>query len=270
MLATILFLISAALPAPILHLRADRGVVLDAQRRVATWKDISPRHTDFETSRLGRPQLVFLTSFRDTAEKRVFKTLDSDAKLRPRLVRVGIGGKPSIAFDGAQALVNSSSLPLDSGFSLFVVAQNLSPNGQCATMIDKGPGDFNTDLPNGHAGGVNGAFNMGIAWIHDVAHSEFQTNQPTLYESAWNGKRGSLRANGQFLQSGEHLQKLDRNPATWMGGVLNPHGVLQNFLVGRISEVIIYPRELDPHDRQMVEKLLMAKYRISASSPEHL
>ncbi|MBK9577816.1 MAG: hypothetical protein IPO40_12125 [Fibrobacteres bacterium] len=268
MLASILLLFASALPIPILHLRADQGVVLDAKGRVETWKDRSPRHSDFGSSQLGRPQLVFLTSFHDTAEKRVFKTLDSDAKLRPRYVRVGIGGKPSIAFDGAQALVNESSLPLDSGFSLFVVAQNLSPNGQCATMIDKGPGDFNTDLPNGHAGGVNGSFNMGIAWVYDVAHSDFTTTQPTLYESAWNGKTGSLWVNGHFLTSGNYNARLGRNPTTWMGGVLNPHGVLQNFLVGRISEVLVYPGELSVRDRQMVELLLMAKYKISATSPE--
>lgn len=267
MLATILLVLTSAIPSPILHLRADQGVVLDASGRVATWKDISPRHADFGTTQLGRPRLVFLTSFHDTAEKRIYKTLESDAKLRPRVVRAGIGGKPSIAFDGAQALVNGSSLPLDSGFSLFVVAQNLTRHGQCATMFDKGPGDFNTDLPNGHAGGVDGSFNMGLAWVHDVAHSDFETNQPTLYESAWNGKTGSLWANGRFLASGNHDGPLVRNPSTWTGAVLNPHGVLQNFLVGRISEVIVYPRALEPRDRQQIEQLLMDKYRIPRRDP---
>ena len=242
----------SAPPSQILHLRADSGVVLDANGRVKLWKDLSPRHTDFGTSNLGNPQLVFLTANYDTAEKRVYRTLDSDSLLRPRLVQNGIGGLPAVAFDGAQTLVDTSSLPLDSGFTLFVVAQDSTGHGHSAVLIDKGPGDFNSDLPNGWDDAIDGSFNISISWIQNIAKSSFETSSPTLYESSWNGTTGTLRENGQFLVSGNRTGTVQRNKSTWIGGVSNPHGVLQNFMTGRISEVVVYVGELDSVARKGV------------------
>jgi hypothetical protein len=130
MLPLLAALASIAAPPPqILHLRADSGVILDANGKVKLWKDLSPRHTDFGTSTLGKPQMVFVTANSDTISKRIYQTLDSDSLLRPRLVQDGIGGRPAVAFDGAQVLADSSSLPLDSGFTLFVVMQDSSGPG---------------------------------------------------------------------------------------------------------------------------------------------
>ena len=252
--------ICSALPPQILHLRADSGVVLDANGRVSLWKDLSPRHTDFGTSTLGEPQRIFLTSFHDTAAKRIYDTLASDSLVRPRLVHDGIAGLPAVVFDGGQVLVDSTSLPLDSGFTLFIVAQDSTPLGSSATLVDKGEGAFNTDLPDSSSGGINGNFNMGIAWIQDIALTNFRTAAPTLYESNWDGSTGRLWTDGTLRDTGNWDGSATRAKSTWLGGVLNPHGVLQNFLKGRIAEVVAYAGTLDSSDRRAVEDSLMAEY----------
>lgn len=268
MISMISMLIGTSIASPmILHLRADTGVALDPAGKVAVWKDLSPRHSDFATTNLGTPRAVFLTRYHDTAEKRVYKTYASDSVLRPRLVQDGIGGRASVVFDGQQVLVNSSALPLDSGFTMFVVAQDSTGNGHSAVLVDKGPGDFNSDLPNGWADSIDGCFNIGLAWVRDFAKSDFETSAPTLYESSWNGKIGSLWANGGFLASGSGSNPSQRNQSTWIGGVVNPHGDLQNFLVGRISEIRIYAGSLPAEQRETIEDSLMVRYGIETAAP---
>ncbi|MEN9307255.1 MAG: hypothetical protein RL173_1187 [Fibrobacterota bacterium] len=251
----------------ILHLRADTGVILDSRGKVATWKDLSTRHTNFVTTSFGKPKAVFLTRYHDTASKRVYKTYDADSLLRPRVVQNGIGGRPSIAFDGEQALCDTTSLPLDSGFTLFAVAQDSTGNGHTAILVDKGPGDFNTDLPNGWDDSINGCFNMGVAWVRNFAQSNVQTSNPALYQSAWNGQIGSLWINGQFLASGTGSNPSARNKSTWIGGVENAHNTLQNFLTGRISEIRIYRGILDSNLRKAIQDSLIARYRIGKIPP---
>lgn len=253
-------------PQMILHLRADTGVVRDGSGRVATWKDLSPRHTNFVTPNFGKPSAVYVTRYHDTASKRVYKTFDSDSLLRPRFLQDGIGRNPAIAFDGAQALADTTYLPLDSGFTLFAVAQDSTGNGFTATLFDKGPGDFNTDLPNGWDDSINGCFNMGLAWVRDFAMSNFETYSPTLYESSWDGKIGSLWANGQFLTSGSGSNPAKRNKATWIGGVANPYNELQNFMTGRISEIRVYPGSLSESDRKTIEDSLKCHYGLDSKA----
>lgn len=245
-------------PRQILHLRADTGVLLDANCRVKLWKDLSPRHTDFGTPNLGQPHLVFVTPNFDTAEKRVYKTLDSDSLLRPRLVQQGIGGLAAVAFDGVQTLVDTTSLPLDSGFTLFIVAQDSSGKGVQSALLDKAPGDLVTNLWNG----VDGNFQMGVGWVQNIAKSSLETPLPTLYESSWNGRTGSIWANGQFLDSGSWNGTVQRSKSTWLGAVLNPYADLQGFLKGQISEVVVYAGELDSASRKAVEDSLIAKFGI--------
>jgi hypothetical protein len=207
---------------------------------------------------------VFLTANYDTAEKRVYKTLASDSLLRPRLVQDGIGGRPAVAFDGAQTLVDTSSLPLDSGFTLFIVAQDSTGNLHAATLFDKAPGDFNLGLPNGWNDSVIGCLSLGIGWgaIEPVVHSNFETSLPALYEGSFSGSTSTLRANGRLLASKTVTPVLSRNKSTWLAGVLNSGGVLQNFMKGRISEVIVYADSLTDLERQNLETILMAGYGI--------
>ena len=249
-------------PRQILHLRADTGVLLDANCRVKLWKDLSPRHTDFGTPNLGQPHLVFVTPNFDTAEKRVYKTLDSDSLLRPRLVQQGIGGLAAVAFDGVQTLVDTTSLPLDSGFTLFIVAQDSSGKGVQSALLDKGPGDFNTDLWNG----VDGNFQMGVCWVHDIAKSSLETPLPTLYESSWTGRTGSIWANGLFLDSSSWNDTVQRNKSTWLGSVLNPNADLEGFLKGQISEVLVYKGAMTAYARSITENALLAKYGIQRAT----
>lgn len=257
----------AAMPSQILHLRADTGVVLDANGRVKLWKDLSPRHTDFGTPILGRPVLLFLTPNFDTVEKRVFDTLAGDSLLRPRLLQSGIGGLPSVYFDGANALSDTSSLPLDSGFTLFVVAQDSSGPGIQSTLISKERGDICTNLWNGD----NGNFALSVAWTALIAGSNLETAAPTLYESSWDGSLGTIRVNGQLLSTGSRSGTIQRSKTAWLGasrigGSDDIAPDLTGFLKGRISEVIVYPDSLADIERQNLEEDLMARYGIHGTT----
>jgi hypothetical protein len=232
----------------ILHLRADSGVVLDANGRVSFWKDLSPRHTDFGTSTLGQPQI--LSNFTSAT------SLAGDSLLRPRRIDNGPGGWPSIVFDGTQALVDTSSLPLDSGFTLFIVAQDSSGVGVQTALIDKGPDDFNTDLWNGASGNLS----LSISWQGYIARSSLETAATTLYESSWDGHTGNLWANGVFQDSGNWTGTYQRNKDAWLGAVLNPDHVLEGFLKGQICEVAIYAGSLGESDRTTVERALESRY----------
>jgi hypothetical protein len=251
----------SALPTQILHLRADSGVVLDANGRVSLWKDLSPRHTDFGTPTLGRPVLLFTTPNIDTVEKRVFDTLAGDSLLRPRLLQNGIGGLPSVYFEGANALLDTSSLPLDSGFTLFVVAQDSSGPGIQSALISKERGDICTNLWNGD----NDNFALGVAWTGIIAGSNLETAAPTLYESSWDGSLGTIRANGEILSTGSWSDTIQRSKTTWLGasrigGSSDIAPDLTGLLKGRIGEVIVYAGTLDSCTRIQVETDLATRY----------
>lgn len=188
-----------ALPAPILHLRADTGVVLDTAGRVATWKDLSPRRSDFVTPILPVPTLLFQDGFSGDSPRWRSAALGSAASLRPTLEsKCQLGSGSCVRFNGANSLVDTTSLPLDSGFTLFVVAQDSSGKNAYTALVDKGPGDMNTDLWTG----VDGNFQMGCAWVKNVAKSDLETAKPTLYGSSWDGFRGNLWADGSPEGSG--------------------------------------------------------------------
>lgn len=270
MLSLILPLIVAAQVPPdrILHLRADSGIEFDAEGRIAAWRDLSPRHSDFVTPPLDKPSLLQLTRYHDTASKRVYTTLDSRTQLRPRLTRNGIGGRPAVVFDGAQALCDTTSLPLDSGFTLFVVAQDSTGNGWSATLLDKGVGDMNTALNNGWADSINGCFSIGVPWVDDIAQSNFETDTATIYESSWDGRSADLRVNGRFLASGKWTGSISRNKSTWIGAVVNPYDDLQNFMKGRIAEILVFRGKLDSSTRSQQLSELKCRYGIDTSDCE--
>jgi hypothetical protein len=234
--------------------RADSGVVLDANGRVSLWKDLSPRHTDFGTPTLGHPEIM--SNF--TAAT----SLTGDSLLRPRPSSNGPGGWPSIVFDGTQALVDTSSLPLDSGFTLFIVAQDSSGVGAQTALIDKGPDDFNTDLWNGASGNLT----LSISWQGYIAKSSLETSATTLYESSWDGQTGQLWANGVFQDSGNWTGTHQRNKDAWLGAVLNPDSVLEGFLKGQICEVVVYAGTMTGWQRQVTENPLLARYGIQRST----
>ena len=107
--------VSASVPqeALALHLRADRGVRVEAGR-VATWAD----------------------------ETRGVMARQADKEARPVLVQRGLSGKPAIRFAGKQALSlgRPASLPLDTleAYTIAVVFQ--AKGTQCGTLLCQGGG----------------------------------------------------------------------------------------------------------------------------------
>lgn len=264
MIPLVSLLIGTSLASPlILHLRADTGLVLDASGRVSTWKDLSPRHSDFVTPNLEKPELLFLTPYVDNHDERRFVTLDSAAQLRPWPESTcALGKNACVRFDGANTLTDTTSLPLDSGFTMFIVAQDSSEKGAFTALVDKGPDDMNTDLWTG----IDGNFQVGIGWVDNIAQSQLETPEPTVYASSFDGVRGNIWANGRKEGTGTTAAKPLRNKNTWLGATYNQYPVLMGFLTGRIYEVRIYSGVLDGNERKTVESELLKRYAIPLDS----
>ena len=227
--------VEASAIAPILHLRADTGVVLDASGAVKLWKDLSPRRTDFGT--------------RGTAA--------SDSITRPVPTSAGLNGRASIRFDGWRVLVDTSSLPLDSGFTAFIVAQDLD-TAAYSTLLGKTKNDVTISL----WGSDVGNFNLGQSWVATIAKTDMQSAEPMLYEASWNGSEGRLFMAGRILARGTYAMPLTRTKATYLGANWGD-GRWQGFLDGHIGEVLVYPGQISGADRIAIEDSLLSRWGIA-------
>jgi len=223
-------LVSAGEPSLILHLRADSGVVLDASMAVSRWIDQSPRHTDF---------------------------VGPDSAHRPTSTTSGLQGRPSVRFGGRHVLVDSSSLPLDSGFTMFFVVQDSNPSAW-SSVVDKGEKDLNVNLWGSEAGN----FQFGQAWVKTVAQTDFQTSKPMLYEATWDGNLARIFVAGRLEDTGSWSGAITRNPTTWLGGVY-AQGKWQGFLTGHVGEVRVYSSVLTDSVRISLEDSLLATWKIA-------
>lgn len=236
MLSMLLSATIAASPAPILHLHAD-SVVRDAKGAVMLWPDLSPRQAKFETRR--RAGVV-------------------DSASRPLVAPAGINGLQALHFKLGSLLVDSSSLPLDSGFTAFIVAQDSSPSSW-TTLIGKGEGDLTVSLWGSDAGN----FSLSQGWDLNgmVAKTQFQTAEPTLYGVTWNRTTGRLFVSGRMEGEGTNLDPVVRRPATFLGANFGT-GTWQGYLRGHIGEVLIYPGELSDSVRVALEDSLLRKWKL--------
>ena len=118
---------------PMLHLRADTALELDARGAVSLWRDLSPRGSDFGTR---------------------IENAKVDSASRPVAVAKGLNGRPSIRFGGTHTLVDTSFLPLDSAFTAFFVVQDSNPPAW-TTLIGKQDSDMTVSLWADGAGNFN-------------------------------------------------------------------------------------------------------------------
>lgn len=226
---SLLATLASSSPDPVLHLRADTAIVLDSKGAVARWTDLSPRGTDFASL---------------------------DSARRPVSTRSGLQGRPSVRFKGAHILADTvSSLPLDSGFTLFFVAQDSNPSAQSA-FLNKGENDFSVDL----WGSTAGNFQFSQAWVVTVAQTNFQTIEPMLYEATFDGRTSRLFVAGRLEDTGTFAGKATRSKTTWLGGAW--HGNWQGYFDGHVGEVVVYPVELDDSTRIRIESELLDAWRI--------
>lgn len=226
--------LEASAIAPMLHLRADTGVVLDAAGAVKLWKDLSPRGTDFRTR----------------------GTSASDSTTRPLPVSTGLNGRASVRFDGRRVLVDTSSLPLDSAFTAFIVAQDLDTAAR-STLLGKTNDDVTISL---WADAV-GNFNVSQSWVATMAKTDLESAEPMLYEVSWDGLEARLFMAGQLVSRGTYAAPLTRTKATWLGAIWGD-GKWQGFLNGHIGEVLVYPGRIPGADRIAIEDSLLSRWKI--------
>lgn len=223
-------------PSPILHLSSD-SVVLDSKGAAKLWPDLSPRKAKFQTRRVSG---------------------EEDSASRPLLANQGINGLRSVHFKLGTLLVDSSSLPLDSGFTAFIVAQDSSPSSW-TTLVGKGEGDLTVSLWGSDAGN----FSLSQGWDTKgmVAKSSFESSQPHLYGVTWNRTTGRLFVSGRMEGEGTNLDPVERRPATFLGANFGT-GTWQGYLRGHIGEVLVYPGELTDSVRIALEDSLLRKWKL--------
>jgi hypothetical protein len=219
-------------PRPIVHLRADTGLVLDGKGAVSMWTDLSARKTHF---------------------------VGGDSARRPVPAAKGINGLATVRFGGSHLLQDTTSLPLDSGFTLFVVAQDSNPAGWTA-LVNKGEGDLSVNLWGADAGN----FNLAHSWVTGggIAESKFETIEPMLYVATWSGSKGRIFVAGRLEDTGTYAVKITRNKSTALGAGYGT-GKWQGFLKGHLGEVLIYPGELSDSMRLAIEDSLLKRWKIA-------
>lgn len=227
--------LASTLPEPILHLRADSGVTLDSKGAVRFWKDLSPRGTHFAT---------------------VASDGVADSAKRPVTTTSGLQGRPSVHFLGRHVLADTTYLPLDSGFTLFFVARDSTPEALSA-FLNKGKSDLSVDLWGQDAGN----FQISQAWVVGLAKTSFQTSAAMLYEATWNGADAKLYVAGRLEAEGTRTPLLVRNQTTWLGGAYADFR-WQGLLNGHVGEVLVYPGVIADSLRWKVEDRLLREWDI--------
>lgn len=233
-------------------LAADSGVTYNASNEVSQWNDLSGNANH---------------------------ALQGTAANKPLFTYKGIGGKPTIRFDGTNdVLALTNTLNLSTGGSVFIVARNAVQknwNGmiRIAPVEATTPGEFYLYWQMGSNNSVSGNL-VHLARINGAGQSSGRRANDVgpavglpfiLTDILTNNASISMYLNGSILggltneDSGgiTDLMPAGANNA-WIGV-----GYPGSYLNGDISEVIVFNRAVTANERQLIHDYLSAKYGIS-------
>jgi len=215
----------------VLSLRADRGVSLDDQGRVQSWRDLS--------------------SAGHHAEQPV-------AEARPQLLQNAIGGRPALRFSGRGQFLHLAGQVINSQqFTLFAVVTDQGSDGHRAIFSNW----------NGQAGnsgtsvflGLTGARTIRLTDDFPDAGAIQQNTTPFLLTAQTGGGSSSTYQNDQLLQQGKALGQRNLTTAYVIGQQGNING---EFWQGDLAELLVYDRVLGETERQQIQQQLLARYQI--------
>ncbi len=202
----------------------------------------------------------------------------STAGSKPLYQLNGIGGLPSLKFDGVddKVVVNSSFLrSTTDSFQIFLVAKATAAHqidsevaggadGVSGQKFILGPTPGTTGCVSG--GEAGGGISMGTNGISFYEHTgcylpplaiySGTVSDPAIISIKYENKIPSIYLNGGLVRTGLQSPKDRVFVGAEIGGY--PYGSFQ----GLVSEVIVYASSLSDDDRKEVEKYLSQKYSL--------
>lgn len=214
----------------VLHLRADNAVVNDKDRtRVASLLDLSGRGHD---------------------------ATQPDAKSQPMLVRKGLGGRPSLRFDGQSRFMFLSGEILEAQQHTMVCVvsdENGSGNREVISNWNGTMGNATTSLFLGLTGTNTVRFSDAFSKAGNVVNR----SDPFVLTAVNGSGLAAVFQNGRLLNSAATLtqRRLDT------GWVIGQQGNINGeYWKGDIAEIRIYNRSLSDQERCLVEADLAEWY----------
>ncbi len=276
-----------------LWLRADTGVVADANCNVYSWADLSGQAMD----------LYWTPNVKN-------KPTSPEPKQRPpKLIHNELNGQPVIRFTliqfyeaqwgGYLKTLKSFILGSDS-YAIFIVVHRL-PSGQVGPLengMDQGmgtpgligwgntasaenknslvalrfgPGPRSQNPPDGiwknHLPKYPGRASVVTYWgekqIGDDLSAPVPMSKAVLLETSFDGLRCRMKLNGESLTESECAEEKHtlEGPLT-VGRTLAANGKLGDFFRGDIAEILIYNRNIDDEERGQIQEYLRRRYAL--------
>ncbi len=177
----------------------------------------------------------------------------NDSNSRPDLL-IDSGG-PAIKFNGWNYLQGPNIFPANSDYTIAVVAK--LDDSTAINNLVSGYGHALYFANNSYPRVVHKWFqNQEVSPI-SVWHNGFSVITATYSQSY---QQAALYVNGQFADSSYILSNID---STFFVGTYQKN----YFLHGEIEEILLYPRELVPPDRDSLDNYLLHKYAIAPAAP---
>ena len=224
-------------PGLVVELRADRGVIADAEGLISEWRDGSGQG---------------------------HSATQPESATRPRLVAKGWGGRPVVRFAGQKEWLKLAGSPLTGQACTIVAVAN-----------DEGAGSHREIVSNwnGSAGNSTTSLFLGTTGEGQVRFSDdfspagrlTQPRQPFVLTASNSSSGVRVWQNGEELGSrGSALAP--RNLATdW---VLGTQGNIQGeYWQGGLAELLIYDRELTAAELRAIHAALLDRYQLQPPQP---
>jgi hypothetical protein len=218
-----------------LWLSADFGVVRDSQGRVAIWKDR-------------------LTGDNHHAEN----ALQIEAARRPALVADGIGGQPSLVFDGRTTNLITSPRNASGEQTIFFVAAPETLKAGTQLLNTGGVPNYVIELAS--SGEVSVRSFDGKQNLPQLKGSSHASTAPLLiaFRHSQNEGRSKLLVYGEAQSEGV------ASTANFGSGRLHlgSHISFQGFYAGQLAELIVYDDALSDEELSVVSDYLGKKYNL--------
>ena len=220
-----------------IHLRADRGVTVDAGKRVSRWTGIAGE---------------FLISEQP------------DLESRPKLIKDGFNGHPVIRFDGINDFLHVPGQVLESQeFTILAVASDRAPAGHRELFS-------NWDGSEGNAGsslfvGMTGRNKLRLSDAFSGV-GQIENRSSAFVLTAINSSSNAiLEVNGvRVAEAGRSLP--NRNLTTRY--VIGQQGDINGeFWNGDVAELVVVPRALSENELRPVTRSLATRYGINIPRP---
>jgi hypothetical protein len=172
-------------------------------------------------------------------------------------------GKPAITFSGAEMMTTANIFNASNPrtmFAVYYIDNNSAANTICGQTNDIDSTDGSFFLLQARSDSTNPYLATGY---DDLSGTNFTNQVWKIAMADYNGTTANLYANG--INVGTNTFSWNTYNGTFCIGAYfanNNIGSLQELLIGKIAEIVVYNRVLTTPERQQVEGYLNAKYAI--------